>query len=268
VTRHRLPRSILALVLLLAGGSAVGVGAAPAGAAKGCSRPLVIGVRGSGETRADADGYGATIAAALDAFRAATPQRFDAEAFDYPSRPITDLLDPITGRTRFLAGVEKGIRTFRRRLREVAEECPRRPLVVLAYSQGALVVNRAIVELDQRGSKALRRVVALGLISDPQRIAGSPFALGSANPTLSGLGAVLGAYPPDQIPTELWSATDSICVDGDVVCAWNPSPEALQALLLLPNAIVAAHTSYTANNLAALAGYNAAVRLAAWRAAR
>ena len=44
--------------------------------------------------------------------------------------------------------------------------------------------------------------------------------------------------------------------------------EALQAVLRLPSAIVAAHTSYSANNLAALAGYNASLRLAAWRAAR
>jgi hypothetical protein len=156
--------------------------------------------------------------------------------------------------------------------------------VLTGYSQGALVVNRALVALGAAHSTVLGQVTAVELIADPQRLGGSSYLQGNAPTNLSGLSAVLGRYPPDQLPATVASVTGSWCHAGDIVCAMSQGVAKQLAALLtapIPEKVVRAielvhalkegskiHAGYADRGEAHAAGVQAAHRLAKSSAAR
>jgi hypothetical protein len=184
----------------------------------------------------------------------------DSLALDYPSYGIrTAFVDP----QKYFGGARRGIDALTQILAGSSGACATRPVVLIGYSQGAMVINRTLVELQSNRPQALRRIAAVALIADPQRIGTAPYTRGGAYSGFNGLSIALGAYPPDDLPTVVRDGTDSYCVRNDLVCAWDPSRSLTAAAgAVVTEKLLTRHSSYATNGDAAEAGARAAQRLA------
>lgn len=222
--------SIVLLASLVATLVAVGTEAS-AGAALSCnsSRPLVIGVRGSGDPRDPHDGdrsagtayFGSTVGPAISALVTSYGKPAETSPLDYPAASI-ELLNPVNGISgvkEYFASVLDGVEALITRLTLQERACSTRPLVLVGYSQGALVVNRALVTLDALHDPVLDQIAAVALIADPQRIGISSYARGNAPRDLDGITIGLGLLPNQQLPNAVRTRSDSWCHAGDIICA-------------------------------------------------
>jgi hypothetical protein len=187
-----------------------------------CRGVYVLGARGSGENNNDYGGWGRTIATAISAFRNHNRSRTVTAAFlDYPSHSVATLINPKHGIDTFLSGVDQGINTLENTLVNEQHACPTRPIVLFGYSQGALVVDRALVDFDHAHSPVLAHVVGVGLIADPQRLGTALYTSGSAHSNLNGVSRSLAVYPADDLPGTIYNRITSYCSNGDMVCAFD-----------------------------------------------
>jgi cutinase len=228
-----------------------------------CLRVMAIGIRGSGETSADAGGLGATVAVAVKRFKQQVGKSVAVKPIDYPSLGVdVAFSDP----ARYYAGAKLGINALTAELRQQVQACPREMIVVFGYSQGALVANRALVDLGASQPAALRRIAAVELIADPQRLGTAPYTTGTAPRALNGLGifaaglALPGVgFSADDLPLQIQVRSRSYCVVGDVVCAWDSTRPVSEALTPAAQATARrAHLSYATNGYARQAGSHAA----------
>ena len=245
------------------------------------NRPMVFGVRGTG----DPVGYGPTVSAALAGLHATYKNHLDADFLHYNAAPF-DLLNPFSragpvltlGNSiqKYLSEANAGASQLASRLSALGRTCPQRPVVLMGYSQGALVVNRALVNLDASHDSVLGQIAAVSLIADPQRIGASTYLRGTASPSLNGITISLHLLPNDQIPDSVMSKTDSWCHAVDVVCATSQGVvvQATAALALPTLAFVVTpslsrevldgihvHEQYLQRGEARAAGVEAAQRL-------
>ena len=233
------------------------------------SRPLVVGVRGSGEKEGDANGLGKTVQAAVGAFGQTFAKPFDTEHINYPAAPIDVLAIAKKGLAfwpNYRDSVLVGVNDLVDRLSLEGRTCPGRPIVVIGYSQGALVVNRSLVALVASHDPVLGQLAAVALVADPQRIGTSFYVRGDAPQTLNGLTIALRLMPGEQIPDAIAARTQSWCHKGDIVCATNPAQVA-SFLAGIPVALAVlkrgfdVHTGYVARGDAQDAGIRAAHQL-------
>ena len=266
--------ALLGVVVLAAGPTvlldatwAAGVIITPVGASVAmrpyCEKPLVIGVPGSDES-SESHGYGRTVLTAVGRFKMAYRKSVTAEPLDYTASAVTlDLLLP-GGLNRYKGSVDNGITTLKTRLNFAASQCPSQPIVLIGFSQGALVINRTLATLD---SAIREQIAAVELIADPQRLGTVPYTKGSAKQAFSGISVSAKFYPPDDLPAEVQGRTDSYCQDGDLVCAADLRTVAAVVsggLIEKTIRIVHAkeiHLSYPPNGIADQAGKMAAGRL-------
>jgi hypothetical protein len=219
-----------------------------------CTEVLVVGVRGSGDTPSDWGGYGATAYAAINAFRMSFGPNFVAVPLDYPS---LGALKAATDPGAYFGGINEGIDELEALLRARAISCPSQKIVLIGYSQGAAVINRALVELQTQGATPIvERVASVELLADPLRIGTAPYNQGSASSAFNGVFLAMQRFPSDLLPQALRGRARSICAAGDSVCAYN-SGSSLPAVAALARGI-AIHTSYVRVGTAALAGTQAA----------
>lgn len=208
----------LATALLPAVPAAAGISPAPASrttaALEPCTQPLVIGARGSGEAK----GFGDTVARATNAFNRGYGAPTDAVWLDYEAAS-TRLLwrNP----PAYFDSVEDGIDALLRLLRTRAARCPRQPVVLFGYSQGAMVTNEVLHRLNDVGSPILKRIRAVGLIADPLRVGGAAYNIGSAGEAHDGMAARLPRVKDRKLPRSIRGRSRSLCVDGDVICAFT-----------------------------------------------
>ncbi len=234
------------------------VGRAPS---KPCTRPVVIGVRGSGETANDHEGYGKTVAAAIDEFRKAWKHPLTPVPLDYPSRNIWTIA---TG--RFSESVTDGVDTLIGELgNREASGCP---IVLVGYSQGAMVIHLALQRLDAIGAGVLAQIASVELVADPLRSGSAPYTKGSAPSDRNGAGVALGTFGSPDLPAGPAVISDSFCVRGDLVCATGPAAALrLANLPTSPQAVAEiihgwnVHTHYFAGPLLRDAGRLAAERV-------
>lgn len=241
-------------------------------AAERCGRPLVVAVRGSGEKRIDFNGMGETVYRVVQRFRELWGRPVEVDPIDYPASPVSDLFKDIVSpgfaRDPYRGSVDTGTKLVRDRLTNGARACPKRPIVLVGYSQGALVINRALVELAGDRAPALRGVASIELIADPQRIGGASYTEGDAPRSASGASLSTGFYPADDLPKLLRSGTDSFCRKHDPVCALEPNVVARLANPVLAPATITelvvdakrVHTTYKNTDLVDDAGTFAASR--------
>lgn len=252
---RRRSRWVALLVAAMTVPAVVGVAAPPASAAK-CTKVLVVGVRGSGEQ----PGFGRTVSLAVDKFRktfgseTGSEKQVEKVALDYPATEVSSV-GTVINPLRFFASARQGIDKLERLLDKRATECPDQGFVLVGFSQGALVVNRALVRLGEQKSNVLKRVVAVGLIADPQRIGTSAYARGTASSAFNGLTVAFRTYPADNLPNvetrygrTLRQSTESYCLAGDVVCAWNRPRDVTGAVLSAAGWAV--HLQYRRNGTA------------------
>jgi len=218
-----------------------------------CSGVYVVGARGSGEPQYGGpyQGYGAEVWAALKAFTLFTQLGpVDAHALIYRA-DSTDILTNHgvpnrPGIAQFISSVNDGIVNLVLMVEDEQSACPTRPIVLLGYSQGALVVEQALVELQRSGSLAFGHVVGVGLIADPNRIGGTAYDYGSADSSFNGITQTLGLFP-QALPSAVAGFTISYCEQGDLVCATGPA-------LIKPTSPGSIHGAYARNGDATLVG--------------
>lgn len=193
-----------------------------------CRGTFLLGARGSGETDRDFGGYGHTIASALTAF--------DDHAARYGLGPVTSqplhwasfgvevmwkdasLVDPTAGLRKYLNGVNGGIVNLDGVLHSEYAVCPHRRVVLVGYSQGALVIDQELVALGHQHSAILRDIKAVGLISDPHRLGTSGYDRGTASRNDNGISRTFNKFPGAQIPRSLNPRILSFCDRGDAIC--------------------------------------------------
>lgn len=193
----------------------------PAAAATGCDRPLVVGVRGSGE---NGQGYGETVRRAVDGFDANYSGDFRQISLDYPSEPVSTLIKPWR-QGAYQDSMYTGIGNLRRLLEQMHSECPEQPWVLFGYSQGALVVHRALIEMDAANPFILSpHLAGVGLIADPlrkgrdEKIASSD---STASTKLDGIALAAHQYRHTLLPIWAQNVTESLCYENDPICAYS-----------------------------------------------
>jgi Cutinase len=238
-----------------------------------CAKVLAIGVRGSGETSTDAGGLGVTVSVAVKRFRQLVGPNVGVQPIDYPSLGIAVAL---SSPVRYYAGAKVGIDALTQALQRQEGSCPREPIAVFGYSQGAMVVNRALVELGAAQPGLLSRIAAVELIADPQRLGAASYVWGTAPRQFNGLGvfatglALPGVgFPAGDLPVQVQGRSRSYCVIGDIVCAWDPAKTTSETLA--PASLASAgraHGSYATNGYSRNAGTHAAQNLKRFKLAR
>jgi len=243
-----------------------GLPAAEATTASKCAKVLAIGVRGSGETSTVAGGVGKMVAVAIARFRQLVPTGVGVQPIDYPSLGVgVALSSPV----RYFAGATVGVDVLTKTLQRQVAACPREPIAVFGYSQGAMVVNVALGALGTTQPGLLSRIAAVELIADPQRLGAAPYVWGSAPHQFNGIGvyatglALPGVgFPVRDLPAQIQPRSRSYCVIGDIVCAWDTTTPISQKTA--PASLTAegrAHISYATNGYARNAGTHAAQTL-------
>jgi hypothetical protein len=247
------------------------------GAACADGRPLVVGVRGTDDDK-NPTGVGPTVDAAVIALQSSYAKGLDVRYLDYPAASLTDLVSPLSRRGGGLAFVNSvksylgkaasGSALLGRQLSAIGSMCPTLPITLIGYSQGALVVNRALVSLAANDDPALGQIAAVELIADPQRLGSSTYDRGDASPDLNGLTVSFHQLPADPLPASVAPAAASWCHAGDIVCAPGASVIATAIAFLTgqPAVVTAAviahgihvHENYTSRGEARAAGLHAA----------
>ena len=231
-----------------------------------CAKVLAIGVRGSGETSTDAGGIGKMVAIAITRFRQLVRTGVDVQPIDYPSLSVdVALSNPV----RYYAGATVGVTALTQTLQRQVAACPREPIAVFGYSQGAMVANAALGALGTTQPGLLSRIAAVELIADPQRLGAAPYVSGSAPHQFNGLGVYATGlslpgvgFPVRDLAAEIQPRSRSYCVIGDIVCAWDTTTPTSQKTA--PASLAAegqAHISYATNGYARNAGTHAAQTL-------
>ena len=213
------------------------------------------------------------------------------EALNYPADPVSQLTSGgIQGFVEYMYSVFWGVKALTHRLIAANEACPDEQIVLAGYSQGSLVIQMALVELERGGdSAALSRIASVLLLANPLQNAGQDgyqFA-GSASGGGRGAVDVLASFPAvmsvmkdvfsaddeawfhfesmdGTYPSEVAARTMTYCNRNDMLCDPQLSTDSSRSLWLfnLPadtfNAMATVHGGYTVEELAAFG------RSAAW----
>lgn len=222
---------VLGVVLAL-GSSVSAVVASPSVAVEAadpaCADVEFVGVRGSGETANQGDGYGTRIVEVRDAFRselADTEITVSDHAVDYTA--MDALPWAVTNADDFYDSVLAGVGALRSHLDYRRIECPGTRFVLAGYSQGAWVVADWLQSSNQPERAA---VVGAVLLSDPTQSRSAPYnvgggqdGIGLARAELGPLGAIVSwpalfPAPWDEVRVR------SYCARRDPVCDWTNLP--------------------------------------------
>lgn len=131
------------------------------------------------------------------------------------ARYIHDNLD------KYLHSINTGIADAVSLVEDTATSCPNGKIVMAGYSQGAMVMHQAELQLTGRRS-VLRRIAGTLLLADGDR---APYtharAFGSSAPRGEGIRTYL--HGNNRRDVELPATTANICNTGDLVCDFNLS---------------------------------------------
>lgn len=142
--------------------SALGIFAsAPSANASTCPTYQFIGVRGSGETNSDGEGYGVPV----NAMRKSLATRIsggDATFINYPAIPV-NIADPHY-RDNYRLSINAGMNTLSSFISSFHTRCGSTPIVLAGYSQGAHVVG----DVYQSVNQGTRDKTTLVMFGDPR----------------------------------------------------------------------------------------------------
>ncbi|MBT2523220.1 cutinase family protein [Arthrobacter sp. ISL-28] len=212
------------------------------GSTSPCQDVVVLGAQGSGQTYADNNGFGPEAWLGLTAY-AGHMEGYEVGYYTvpYPSAPA----DPISLTTRqyrqtFFDSIDSGVYETLKFLEQRVPRCQDEGehYVLMGYSQGAMVMHRALWQLTQPktkysalGGQVLPRLDGVLAIADGDRVAnqgGVPMdTAGDGGYGIWWGGAAVGAtsakYKPLKAPIPnlpYWPATrfHSVCHAKDLVC--------------------------------------------------
>lgn len=289
MTAPRIMRSVavriaaIALTALIAAALAVSVHATPSARAAGCGDGVVVlGARGSGEPASEAGGLGNEVRTGYDSFaRSLLARGFQGrirfQPVDYPASNVGTILVPGLGPKYYFGGLTIGVDNtitqlyqIQNGLRAGGSACAGPRIVLMGFSQGAMVMHRVLRQLAPGGSDAnaelLSRIGGALLIADGEKRPGDTsnlyprgvnpsgsYGVGQRFPSLSGTATT-------ALPSSVRDRTFSACIPRDLVCDTPPS----LSLNLIDAAVrVNIHTQGYKGLAAAVSGeYGAAPALA------
>lgn len=128
----------------------------------------------------------------------------------------------------YIASINEGISQTIRETQLMADGCPESDLVLAGYSQGAMAVHQAELQMNDRGDEALDNVVGTILLADGDRAPNSEAKLfGSAPRSGEGIRPYARAVSiRDVFDPE---STVQICDANDPVCDFNKHVKQLKA---------------------------------------
>jgi outer membrane protein assembly factor BamB len=221
-----------------------------------CPELMFFGVRGSGETSSQNNGYGPTIWSLKTALQALVPG-MAAEPINYPAIPVQeDPLRIVNYPVAYEKSVENGVQNLISDYNNYEANCPGWPVVFAGYSQGVDVIVRAFDSL----SGAEQSDVILVGFGDPHfNPAQSWVDEGNYNPKREAILVRFWGDAPHSFPPSDASHVQSWCASGDAICNYNLNNGIGCAVTALFNhclhEYVYANTAYTYE--AALWAYNA-----------
>ncbi|EGG08270.1 family 5 carbohydrate esterase [Melampsora larici-populina 98AG31] len=172
-------------------------GAPPATGGPGCTKYVIISARGTGESQTNPSSYSAWIKGVLG--QAPGGSNYEVvylAATDYINGPIQGEKDTI------------------RYLNQQKTKCPGQHYLLIGYSEGAIVVARAIRALPLPDSQ----VVGIVLVGNPVWKPGKPYNRGTAK---TGLGSA--SIQGIEIPSKYSKKLLDICNIDDIVCTSSGS---------------------------------------------
>lgn len=231
---RRLPMRLAVATALTWALVAVPAGPATAVDSPRCTDILFLGARGSGQSQSGSgddggSGLGPQVYGVAQRLARQLPgQTITVSAVQYPAQGVELLA---TNPTAYFGGLEGGVDDVQGQLRDRALACPEERIVLSGYSQGAMVVHRALQDLDRAGDPTARRILArtdgVVLLSDgDRRPRDRATSYGTAGQS-RGIGFDLR---PDsgargtKLPAGMKARIHSVCLDFDVVCDYQPGP--------------------------------------------
>jgi Cutinase len=206
------------------------------GSAGECRDVLFVGGRGSGDfgpgsdgwprgrTKIDHYGLGPDVNEVLDQIKSDVGNvRFQVESVDYHADRVQTLAHDIP---KYFRDLSAGVSWTLKHLQQRAGECPRQPIVLAGYSQGAMVMHRVLHKLGDSsdGHKILARVTAAVLIGDGDQVPhDSDSRYGTTSLGARGIGL---AFRKDSHSSSakfsrgLKPRVLSVCNNKDLVCDW------------------------------------------------
>ncbi|WP_164983880.1 cutinase family protein [Cellulomonas endophytica] len=266
-SRRRTGSRSAAALLAAAVGLALASASAPAARAEGpaeptCADVLVLGARPPGDPVTGSGAVVGTVVGTVVADLAAAGRTVATEDLAWPAVPVGVILGPggvdPEGLDAYAGSVAAGTQAALVSLGTHLGACPAQRLVLVGYSQGALVWHLALDRLADDAPAALAAVSATVLTADPAQVPGTATVRrGSAGPTAIGLAELarrLGLAPAgltgdgSDVPDAVSDRTLSRCEAGDVVCDASP------AVLTDPVALAAGARVHALYGLAGVAG--------------
>lgn len=253
------------------------------GSGSACSDTLFLAVTGSGE-HYDGDinlNVSPSLKKVYTGFRAVYPtdKTIAVKVIDYPALPVETLFSytgdwPNRARQLFLgnlydylSGKDDGANALYHAMVKSKEDCGDRPIVLVGYSQGALIVHQVLQKLAKIDDPVQSAVKAAVLIADPMRTPNSEVVNFGDAPTDSKGVCKLGTDFVDicasegvrDVPGRFQKMTTAVCNHYDAVCdstsliadMW---PLGIQA----KDTGIMVHTTYAADKMTKLAGRRAA----------
>jgi hypothetical protein len=204
--------------------------------AASCAAVWFLGARGSGEKGPGTKGWhssggslgmGGEVTSAYDRVRTdlAGLDSVQATSLSYAADSVWTL---VRHRASYFAGLSAGVSTAVRDLNSQASRCPKQRFVLAGYSQGAMVLHRALHRLDAgaAGRRTLTRVSAAILIGDGDQVPHDTGVVryGTAPSGAKGIGqrfASLSGASSKKFSRSVGSRALSVCDLYDVVCDWS-----------------------------------------------
>lgn len=218
-------------------------GAPSVAAGASCPDPtdvVLIGVRGSGEPGKTTKHLGTTVryvAQQLETLAARNGDVLRTHGLDYPAESVTTLLPTPkefesgpSGWTRrwwknrvnkFLSGIDEGIRKLKSRIVEYASDCADTDIVLVGFSQGAMVIDEAQRQLRNDGqTDALDAIAGTLLIADGDKRSRSEATLvGSSGKTGQGIRQYFRMVPLNDVVDP--ENTVHVCNKRDIICDFS-----------------------------------------------
>ena len=207
-----------------------------------------IGARGSGESKTDTGGLGARVGHLYESIKSQLNKRKDIKVanaqpiLDYPANSVFAIPTNLVG---YVKGISAGEANAVGAIKALDAQFSKDPncigtrIVLAGYSQGAMVMHRAINDLYNSGdNSALARIAGAVLIGDGDRV---PFDTtinyGGALPGATGIGlrslGIAGSVKTKFAPA-IGAKVFSVCAPGDAVCDSQSALAGLGGLLIPP----------------------------------
>lgn len=206
---------------------------------------MFIGARGSGEgATAEFRGIGPAVYRMATAMRsrlaksklsmATLPNTYEADSVNdlVPSKREAAAIaaaGPVAGASiyykrnvrRYLNSIDQGIRIAVAEIRQTAAGCPGSSIVLAGYSQGAMVMHQAQLQLADAGvTDVLAHIAGSLLLGDGDRVSNSAARdFGSSQSRAQGVRTYLRGIPARDVVDP--ADTASICNARDIVCDFN-----------------------------------------------